>query len=106
LNAVKAPLLLPDDYADWWAQVKGQIAPARQRAALAVNAELVQLYGRIGLDILQRQDAQGWGCQGHRPPGSRSEGRVPGHARVVIEQPQVHAVLCPLMLALPGRLAT
>ena len=39
---------LPEDYADWLAQFKGQIAQARQRAALAVNAELVRLYGRIG----------------------------------------------------------
>lgn len=51
--------LAPEDYADWLAQLKGQIAQARQRAALAINAELVQLYARIGRDILQRQQAQG-----------------------------------------------
>ena len=61
--AGKNPLALPEDYADWLAQLKGQIAQARQRAALAVNAELVQLYGRIGCDILQRQQAQGWGAK-------------------------------------------
>jgi hypothetical protein len=37
----KSPLALPEGYADWLAQLKGQIAHARQRAALAVNAELV-----------------------------------------------------------------
>jgi len=58
-----APLVPPEGYADWLAQLKGQIAQARQRAALAVNAELVQLYGRIGHDILQRQQAQGWGAK-------------------------------------------
>jgi len=61
--ASKPALLLPEGYADWLAQLKGQIAQARQRAALAVNAELVQLYGRIGQDILQRQQAQGWGAK-------------------------------------------
>lgn len=57
------PQLAPEDYADWLAQLKGQIAQARQRAALAINAELVQLYARIGRDILQRQQAQGWGAK-------------------------------------------
>lgn len=46
------PQLAPEDYANWLAQLKGQIAQARQRAALAINAELVQLYARIGRDIL------------------------------------------------------
>jgi predicted nuclease of restriction endonuclease-like (RecB) superfamily len=55
--------VLPEGYADWLAQLKMDIARAQQRAALAVNAELVQLYGRIGRDILQRQAAQGWGAR-------------------------------------------
>ena len=59
----KTSLALPEGYADWLAQLKGQIAQARQRASLAVNAELVQLYGRIGHDILQRQQTQGWGAK-------------------------------------------
>lgn len=53
----------PEGYADWLKQLKSDIASAQQRAALAVNAELVQLYGRIGRDILQRQEAQGWGAK-------------------------------------------
>ena len=57
------PLALPEGYADWLAQLKGQITQARQRAALAVNAELVQLYGRIGRGILLRQQTQGWGAK-------------------------------------------
>ncbi|MDO9012601.1 MAG: PDDEXK nuclease domain-containing protein [Gallionella sp.] len=51
-------LAVPEGYADWLKQLKTDIARAQQRAALSVNAELVQLYGRIGRDILQRQDAQ------------------------------------------------
>jgi len=54
---------LPEGYADWLKQLKSEIATAQQRAALAVNAELVQLYGRIGRDILQRQQVQGWGAK-------------------------------------------
>ena len=53
----------PEGYADWLKQLKTDIARAQQRAALAVNAELVQLYRRIGRDILQRQEAQGWGAK-------------------------------------------
>ena len=56
-------LVLPEGYADWLAQLKGQIAQAQQRAALAVNVELVQLYIRIGRDIVQRQQTQGWGAK-------------------------------------------
>ena len=54
---------LPDGYADWLKQLKTDISRAQQRAALSVNTELVQLYGRIGRDILQRQEAQGWGAK-------------------------------------------
>ena len=54
---------LPAGYADWLRQIKQDIAHARQRAALAVNAELVQLYGRIGREILARQESQGWGAK-------------------------------------------
>ena len=56
-------LRLPADYADWLSQLKRDITQSQQRAALSVNAELVQLYGRIGRDILQRQSAQGWGAK-------------------------------------------
>lgn len=54
---------LPEGYADWLKQLKTDIARAQQRAALAVNGELVQLYGRIGRDILLRQETQGWGTK-------------------------------------------
>lgn len=57
------PPVLPEGYAAWLAQLKGDIAQARQRAALAVNAELIGLYHRIGVEIQQRQSAQGWGAK-------------------------------------------
>ena len=46
---------LPADYAAWLAELKTRIHQARQRAALAVNRELVLLYWQIGQDILERQ---------------------------------------------------
>ena len=54
---------LPEGYANWLARLKGDIAQARQRAALAVNAELVQLYHRLGCEIQQRQEAHGWSAK-------------------------------------------
>ena len=54
---------LPEGYADWLAELKGCIHAAQQRAALAVNRELVLLYWQIGRDILARQAAQGWGTK-------------------------------------------
>ena len=53
----------PDGYADWLTELKSRIHTAQQRAALAVNRELVRLYWQIGRDILQRQSAQGWGAK-------------------------------------------
>ena len=55
--------ITPSDYADWLADIKTRVVAARQRAALAANAELIQLYWQIGRDILQRQSAQGWGSK-------------------------------------------
>jgi predicted nuclease of restriction endonuclease-like (RecB) superfamily len=54
---------IPADYADWLADIKTRVTSARQRAALAANAELIGLYWQIGRDILQRQSAQGWGSK-------------------------------------------
>ena len=53
----------PSGYADWLADLKGRIHSAQQRAALAVNRELVGLYWQIGRDILARQAEQGWGAK-------------------------------------------
>jgi predicted nuclease of restriction endonuclease-like (RecB) superfamily len=57
------PADLPPDYAGWLASLKSRIHSAQQRAALAVNRELVLLYWQIGQDILARQQAQGWGAK-------------------------------------------
>jgi predicted nuclease of restriction endonuclease-like (RecB) superfamily len=53
----------PDGYSDWIRGVKAGVHEARQRAARAVNNELLGLYWRIGRDIRARQDAQGWGAK-------------------------------------------
>jgi predicted nuclease of restriction endonuclease-like (RecB) superfamily len=53
----------PEGYADWLADLKGRIHSAQQRATLAVNRELIQMYWQIGRDILVRQADQGWGAK-------------------------------------------
>lgn len=53
----------PHDYGDWLQSLKNRIQQAQQRAALAVNRELLLLYWQLGREILQRQDAQGWGSK-------------------------------------------
>lgn len=55
--------LTPADYQVWLKNLKTQIQSAQQRAALAVNQELLKLYWQIGNDILQRQQQQGWGSK-------------------------------------------
>lgn len=54
---------LPPDYADWLAELKTRIHNAQQRAALAVNRDLVLLYWQLGQDIRARQARQGWGAK-------------------------------------------
>lgn len=53
----------PEGYAGWLLELKNRIHSAQQRAALAVNRELVLLYWQIGRDILERQAEQGWGAK-------------------------------------------
>ncbi|TWC11545.1 MULTISPECIES: YhcG family protein [unclassified Pseudomonas] len=53
----------PEGYGEWLADLKSRIHSAQQRATLAVNRELVQLYWQIGNDILTRQAQQGWGAK-------------------------------------------
>lgn len=54
---------LPAEYADWLTELKQRIHAAQQRAALAVNQELVLLYWQIGQGILERQTHQRWGSK-------------------------------------------
>jgi predicted nuclease of restriction endonuclease-like (RecB) superfamily len=61
---VSKPLqTLPPDYAQWLISLKQRIRGARQRALLAANDAQIRLYHSIGVDILARQSAQGWGAK-------------------------------------------
>jgi predicted nuclease of restriction endonuclease-like (RecB) superfamily len=53
----------PVGYNAWLAELKNRIREARLRASLAVNAELIGLYWRIGRDVLERQERDGWGAR-------------------------------------------
>lgn len=52
----------PPGYAEWLTVLKSRIHVAQQRAALAVNRELMQLYWQLGRDIIERQEQAGWGA--------------------------------------------
>ncbi len=60
---MKAPTPSPTGYAGWLTELKTRIRETRVRAALAVNSELIDLYWRIGRDILERQAQDGWGSK-------------------------------------------
>ncbi len=53
----------PEGYGEWFSDIKTRIYAARQRAALAVNTEMLQVYWRIGRDIIDKQENQGWGTK-------------------------------------------
>ncbi|MBY0514891.1 MAG: PDDEXK nuclease domain-containing protein [Gemmataceae bacterium] len=51
----------PAGYAELLVALKDQIGAAQVRAAVAVNRELIELYWRIGREIVERQEREGWG---------------------------------------------
>lgn len=55
--------VLPADYPQFLTELKTRIRQTQVRAALAVNAELVQLYWHIGHRILRQEQQQGWGAK-------------------------------------------
>jgi predicted nuclease of restriction endonuclease-like (RecB) superfamily len=54
---------LPADYPEFLAEVKARVLAARTRAVLAANQSLIELYWRIGEDILRRERHEGWGSR-------------------------------------------
>lgn len=51
------------EYREWLVDLKAQIRSSQVRAAVAVNSGMVMLYWQIGREILNRQEAQGWGAK-------------------------------------------
>jgi predicted nuclease of restriction endonuclease-like (RecB) superfamily len=51
----------PAGYAEWLVGIKTRIHAAQQRAALAVNRELLGLYWHLGAEIVERQASARWG---------------------------------------------
>ena len=54
--------LIPAEYTSFLVGLKDRIRVAQNRAAQAVNAELVRLYWDIGRAIHERQEREGWGA--------------------------------------------
>lgn len=55
--------MLPDGYEVWRKEIIALIEQAKFKAAFNVNAELLSLYWKIGIDIIKKQKEQGWGTQ-------------------------------------------
>jgi predicted nuclease of restriction endonuclease-like (RecB) superfamily len=55
--------LIPADYGNWLQGLKDQIRTARLKAGLAVNRELIQLYWRIGKEIVHLRAKRSWGSK-------------------------------------------
>jgi len=56
-------IALPEDYQDLLKVLKERVRNSRAQALRTVNTQLIGLYWSIGRDILQRQDAEGWGAE-------------------------------------------
>lgn len=56
-------LTVPAGYGEWLTDLTRRVNAARQRAAVAVNAEQIALYHDLGREILDRQERQGWGTK-------------------------------------------
>nr|WP_255437943.1 DUF1016 N-terminal domain-containing protein [Cellulosimicrobium sp. TH-20] len=53
----------PDGYGELLSRLKERMRAGRVRASRAANTELMRLYWSIGRDILDRQEAAGWGTK-------------------------------------------
>jgi predicted nuclease of restriction endonuclease-like (RecB) superfamily len=51
------------NYSDILSSLKEKIRLARQKAAVAVNNEILLVYWEIGYTILQQQKEEGWGTK-------------------------------------------
>jgi predicted nuclease of restriction endonuclease-like (RecB) superfamily len=60
---MESGILTPLGYDTFLVELKERIRTAQLRAALAVNREMILLYWGIGRDILNRQQAEGWGTK-------------------------------------------
>lgn len=54
---------MPEGYAALLADAKSAIVHARQRALLAVNAGMLQMYWRLGALMVERRITEGWGTK-------------------------------------------
>jgi predicted nuclease of restriction endonuclease-like (RecB) superfamily len=59
----KKHVLKSDDYTQLLDQIKHDIQQSQLRAALAVNRELILLYWRIGKELAERTNREGWGSK-------------------------------------------
>ncbi|SMF47488.1 putative nuclease of restriction endonuclease-like (RecB) superfamily [Cellulosimicrobium cellulans J34] len=55
--------IAPAEYAELLERLKDRVRTSQVRAARAANTELLRLYWSIGRDILDRQQAAGWGAK-------------------------------------------
>ncbi len=60
-KVARARLPFHETYAEFLEQVKARILQAQTKAAFAVNRELLRLYWEMGMDIVLRQEREGWG---------------------------------------------
>ena len=70
----------PAGYSVFLGELKNRIRAVQVRAALAVNSEMLLLYWRIGRDVLQRQNDEGWGSKVINRLGHDLQREFPGVA--------------------------
>ena len=49
-------------YIQWLRELKTRIEQCQIRASVQVNTEMLKLYWSIGADIVDKQEAHGWGA--------------------------------------------
>ncbi len=58
---MSSDLLINNDYKVWLADIKSRIRNVQIKAALNVNAALLNFYWELGADIVARQEKTAWG---------------------------------------------
>jgi predicted nuclease of restriction endonuclease-like (RecB) superfamily len=63
LPAIKKTKFSTVNYSKFITSLKAKIRSSQIKAAVSVNRELIKLYWEIGMDIVERQEADGWGTK-------------------------------------------
>lgn len=66
LTTTRPPAKEPVGYSEFYDNLRNRLRDSRRRAAQAMNIELLMVYWRTGIDLIERDGKAGWGTKAAR----------------------------------------